>query len=67
MFLTLPVSFKGRIIQHSGHLRRVCKDTYDVRIYDYIEPEHPLTSHMHRKRMAAYRGMGYRLAEGSRL
>lgn len=62
LFLTLPVSFKGRIIQYAGRLHRVSEGKSDVRIYDYVEPEHPLTSHMHRKRMAAYRGMGYRLA-----
>lgn len=59
LFLTLPVSFKGRIIQYAGRLHRACDGKSDVRIYDYVEPEHPLTSHMHRKRMAAYRGMGY--------
>ncbi len=61
LFLTLPVSFKGRIIQYAGRLHRACEGKSDVRIYDYVEPEHPLTSHMHRKRLAAYRGMGYRM------
>lgn len=63
LFLTLPVSFKGRIIQYAGRLHRACEGKSEVRIYDYVEPEHPLTSHMHRKRMAAYRSMGYRIAE----
>jgi superfamily II DNA or RNA helicase len=63
LFLTLPVSFKGRIIQYAGRLHRACEGKSDVRIYDYVEPEHPLTSHMHRKRMAAYRGMRYQIAE----
>jgi hypothetical protein len=30
-----------------------------VRIYDYVEPDHPLTAQMYRKRTAAYREMGY--------
>ncbi len=63
LFLTLPVSFKGRIIQYAGRLHRLCEGKSDVRIYDYVEPEHPLTSHMHRKRMAAYRSMGYQISE----
>ena len=62
-FLTLPVSFKGRIIQYAGRLHRARDGKSEVRIYDYVEPEHPLTSHMHRKRMSAYRGMGYRILE----
>ncbi len=63
LFLTLPVSFKGRIVQYAGRLHRACAGKSEVRIFDYVEPEHPLTSHMHRKRMVAYRGMGYRLAD----
>lgn len=63
LFLTLPISFKGRIIQYAGRLHRACEGKSDVRIYDYVEPEHPLTSHMFRKRMTAYRGMGYRVEE----
>lgn len=63
LFLTLPVSFKGRIIQYAGRLHRVCEGKSEVRIYDYSEPDHPLTTHMHRKRMVVYRSMGYRVAE----
>jgi len=62
LFLTLPVSFKGRIIQYAGRLHRACEGKSEIRIYDYTEPEHPLTSHMFRKRMTAYRSMGYRIA-----
>lgn len=62
LFLTLPVSFKGRIIQYAGRLHRASEGKSEVRIHDYVEPDHPLTAHMHRKRMAAYRGMGYRVA-----
>lgn len=63
LFLTLPISFKGRIIQYAGRLHRCNEGKSEVRIYDYVEPEHPLTSHMFRKRLAAYRGMGYRVEE----
>jgi superfamily II DNA or RNA helicase len=63
LFLTLPVSFKGRIIQYAGRLHRTCEGKSNVQIYDYLEADHPLTSHMLRKRMTAYRSMGYRIAE----
>jgi superfamily II DNA or RNA helicase len=63
LFLTLPVSFKGRIIQYADRLHRACEGKTEVRIYDYVKPEHPLTSHMFRKRLAAYRGMDYRVEE----
>jgi len=61
LFLTLPVSFKGRITQYAGRLHRASEGKTEVRIYDYTESEHPLTSSMFRKRMTAYRGMGYRI------
>lgn len=59
LFLTLPISFKCRIIQYAGRLHRKNEGKSEVRIYDYVEPEHPLASHMHRKRLSAFRGMGY--------
>lgn len=59
LFLTLPISFKGRLIQYAGRLHRKNEGKTEVRIYDYVEPEHPLTLHMHCKRMSAFRGMGY--------
>lgn len=63
LFLTLPISFRGRVIQYAGRLHRACEGKSEVRVYDYVEPEHPLTSHMFRKRMTAYRGMDYRVEE----
>jgi len=59
LFLTLPISFKGRLIQYAGRLDRSWKGKTEVRIYDYVEPEHRLTAHMFRKRASAYRTMGY--------
>ncbi len=59
LFLTLPISFKGRLIQYAGRLDRSWPRKTEVRIYDYVEPDHRLTAHMHRKRLSAYRTMGY--------
>lgn len=67
LFLTLPISFKGRIIQYAGRLHRACDGKSEIRIYDYTEPEHPLTAHMFRKRMTAYRSMEYKIREDPRL
>lgn len=63
LFLTLPVSFKGRIIQYAGRLHRAYEGKSNIQIYDYSEADHPLTTHMRRKRMTTYRSMGYRIAE----
>lgn len=65
MFLATPISFKGRIIQYAGRLHRVSESKQGVRIYDYVDSNHPLTAHMHRKRLAAYREMGYSVEAGA--
>lgn len=67
LFLTLPASFKGRIIQYAGRLHRASAGKTETRIYDDAEPDHPLTASMRRKRMVAYREMGYRETREERL
>lgn len=59
LFLAMPISFKGRLIQYAGRLHRVSENKKSVRIHDYVESDHPLTMHMHRKRLVAYKEMGY--------
>jgi len=59
LFLAMPISFKGRLIQYAGRLHRFSEKKKSVRIYDYVEPDTPLTAQMYRKRTAAYREMGY--------
>ncbi|MFZ4696110.1 MAG: DEAD/DEAH box helicase family protein, partial [Verrucomicrobiia bacterium] len=61
LFLAMPLSFKGRLIQYAGRLHRSFEGKRDVLIYDYIEPANALTMSMHRKRLIAYRQMGYRV------
>ena len=59
LFLAMPISFKGRLIQYAERLQRFSEKKKSVRIYDYVEPDNPLTAQMYRKRTAAYREMGY--------
>jgi superfamily II DNA or RNA helicase len=61
LFLTTPVSFSGRVVQYAGRLHRAHPAKTDVRIYDYHEPTHRLSAHMHRKRLATLRTLGYAL------
>ena len=63
LFLTLPISFKGRLIQYAGRLDRSWKGKTEVRIYDYVEPENRPTAHMFRKRSGTYKTMGYEARE----
>jgi superfamily II DNA or RNA helicase len=53
MVLAMPLSFKGRLTQYAGRLHRSADGKGDVRIHDYVETNHPMMMHMHRKRMVA--------------
>jgi superfamily II DNA or RNA helicase len=59
LFLAMPLSFKGRLIQYAGRLHRTHADKREITIYDYLDDNHPVTQAMFRRRAAAYRQMGY--------
>ncbi len=59
LFLTMPLSFKGRLIQYAGRLHRAHEDKSEVRVYDYLDANLALTRSMFRKRLTGYRQMGY--------
>ncbi len=61
LFLAMPISFEGRLIQYAGRLHRACENKHEVRIYDYLDENSGLTFSMYRKRRAAYRQMGYQI------
>jgi superfamily II DNA or RNA helicase len=61
LFLAMPVSFKGRLIQFAGRLQRDHIDKTDVFIYDYVDTGLGLTMSMFKKRISAYREMKYEI------
>jgi len=61
LFLAMPLSFKGRLVQYAGRLHRESLGKTDVRIYDYVDVALGLGVTMFRKRVTAYRKMGYRI------
>ena len=60
LFLAMPLSFKGRLVQYAGRLHREHATKQEIRIYDYLDDNHPITLAMFRRRAVAYRHMGYR-------
>ena len=42
LFLALPVSWKGTLIQHAGRLHRPHPDKTEVHIYDYVDRNVPM-------------------------
>lgn len=61
LIIAMPVSFKGKLIQYAGRLHRASAGKSDVVIYDYLDASSALTVSMFRKRLSAYKNMGYQI------
>ena len=61
LVLAMPISWKGTLQQYAGRLHREHAEKQDVRIYDYVEQDHPQLSRMWNKRQRGYRSMGYQI------
>ncbi len=63
LFLTLPVSWKGTLIQYAGRLHRPHPHKSTVRIFDYVDRGVPMLERMFEKRLRGYRAIGYARGE----
>lgn len=61
LFLAMPISWKGRLVQYAGRLHRTQIGKREVRIYDYVDSRVPVLAGMFKRRMRGYRAMGYEL------
>ncbi len=59
LFLAMPVSWKGTLVQYTGRLHRLHPGKTEVRIYDYVDREVPMLVRMFAKRLRGYRAIGY--------
>jgi len=59
LLLTMPIAWKGTVVQYAGRLHRAHAGKRDIRIYDYVDGEVPVLRRMYSKRLLAYRKMGY--------
>lgn len=59
LFLALPVSWKGTLVQYTGRLHRVHPGKTDVRIFDYVDRNVPMLLRMFQRRLRGYRAIGY--------
>ena len=62
LFLAMPVSWRGTLVQYAGRLHRTHHGKTDVRIFDYVDHDVPMLARMFQKRLRGYRAMGYELA-----
>jgi superfamily II DNA or RNA helicase len=61
LFLAMPLSFKGRLVQYAGRLHRTHPEKHEIRVYDYVDEGNPVTLAMFRRRSGAYRQMEYKM------
>jgi len=59
LVLSMPMSFKGRLIQYVGRLQRADVNKDYIRVYDYLDSHCATTLKMYRKRVKTYRAMGF--------
>jgi superfamily II DNA or RNA helicase len=59
LFLALPFSWKGMLVQYAGRLHRAHSEKKEVRIYDYVDSSVPMLAKMHGKRMRGFKAMRY--------
>ena len=62
LFLAMPVSWKGTLVQYAGRLHRRHSTKVGVRIFDYVDRRVPMLARMFDKRLVGYRSMGYSIA-----
>ena len=59
LLLTMPIAWKGTVVQYAGRLHRSHAAKRDIRIYDYVDADVPVLRRMYAKRVRAYNDMGY--------
>ncbi|MEO6324282.1 MAG: DEAD/DEAH box helicase family protein [Thermoanaerobaculia bacterium] len=59
LFLAMPISWKGTLVQYAGRLSRPRSGKTEVCIYDYVDRSVPMLARMFERRMNGYRAIGY--------
>jgi superfamily II DNA or RNA helicase len=64
LFLAMPFSFRGKMVQYAGRLHRSYQGKIEIRIYDYVDGNIPILLRMYRRRLKAYKALGYEEENG---
>jgi superfamily II DNA or RNA helicase len=62
LFITMPVSFKGKIVQYVGRLQRKYAGKHSGRVYDYVDQKVTVLSAMYKKRLKTYSNLGFEVS-----
>ena len=64
LFLAMPVSWRGTLVQYAGRLHRLHHAKAEVLVHDYVDRSVPMLARMFERRRRGYRAMGYTVGEG---
>ncbi|WP_244212512.1 DEAD/DEAH box helicase [Shewanella livingstonensis] len=65
LFLVLPISWKGSLIQYVGRIQRQFAGKDKVVVFDYLDSALPMLNRMYQKRAKGYAALGYSITEKS--
>lgn len=63
LFLVLPISWKGSLVQYVGRIQRQFEGKDKVIVFDYLDSSLPMLQRMYQKRAKGYAAMGYTITE----
>ncbi|WP_152345895.1 DEAD/DEAH box helicase [Brevibacterium sp. CFH 10365] len=63
LFLTMPISFKGRVVQNLGRVTRGDLTVDEVTVHDFHDSEVPVLDRMFHKRRRAIKSEGFGIAK----
>ena len=63
LFLVLPISWKGSLVQYVGRIQRQFEGKDKVIVFDYLDSSLPMLQRMYKKRAKGYAAMGYTITE----
>ena len=63
LFLTFPVSYRGKLVQYTGRLLRDYEGKKAVTVYDYADNNVPVLKRMLAKRLKTYKALGFTALE----
>lgn len=66
LILTMPIAWEGNVEQYAGRLLRTYEGKHNITIIDYIDSHVPILDKMFRKRLKAYKKIGYTMSEHTR-
>ena len=63
LMLATPIAWEGNVEQYAGRLHRAYAGKTVITIYDYVDSHVRVLDQMYRKRLRAYRKIGYSVSE----